>query len=197
MTTPPESPDKTESPAKHSPTAGRPDWIERPGQLIDNRYVIAVTSGPWTTVGECQHALQTAVRTAVDRYVDDYVGDGASRIVRLSDSDINQHINRAQYAEVVHRSVGPMHQLHALLEFDDSVRHTISQRWHEARVAVQLWKTAGIAALIFVFLGTAFGYLKLDGLTGGSYRRRLQWAAAVMILISIGGMWATGWVAPF
>jgi hypothetical protein len=42
-------------------------------------------------------------------------------------------------------------------------------------------------ALVFLLLGTLFGYLKLDLMTQGAQRQRLQLAATVVILVGAAG----------
>ena len=61
-----------------------------------------------------------------------------------------------------------MHQIHALLEFDDDARADFHHRWHDAIVTDRLWYAGSGAALVLALLGTLYGYLRLDLRTGGA-----------------------------
>ncbi len=64
------------------------------------------------------------MQQSVDYYINQYLGDDqAAELVGLSLGYIKHNLKHDEFAEIVHsRSVGPMHQLHARLEFDDKAR---------------------------------------------------------------------------
>ena len=103
------------------------------------------------------------MKTAIDHYIDQYRGDHASSMVSLPLTYLNEHVKKAEYSEVLNSdSVGPMHQIHALLEIDDRARADIDRLWHSAVVTDRLWYTGSGAALVLALLGTFYGYLRLD-----------------------------------
>ena len=107
-------------------------------------------------------------------------------------------MKKAEYSEVVNSdTVGPMHQIHALLEIDDRARADIDRLWHNAVVTDRLWYTGAGAALVLALLGTFYGYLRLDLRTGGAQKGRLQLAATLVALIVAAGALMARWAVPF
>jgi hypothetical protein len=198
-----QQPDTTTPPAKPATEPDlrviqRPDWVEAPGKLEGSVYSVGVKSGLYVDVPECQHALDDAIKHETDRYIEDYLGAGASQVVDISRSYLRSHVKKAEFAEVVEStSVGPMHQIHALLQFDDDVRADFHRRWRDAMITGRLWYVGSGAALVLALLGTFYGYLKLDLRTGGSQSGRLQLAAALVALIVAAGALLVRWAVPF
>jgi hypothetical protein len=177
----------------------RPEWVDEPAGLsADGVYAMPVHSGVFASVPECQRELDGAVKRAADFYIDEYLGDGASRVVDIPLAYLNEHVKKAEYAEVVHsETVGQMHQIYARLEFDNQVRGELHRRQHNAEVANRLWYTGGGAALVLALLATFYGYLKLDLRTGGAHKGRLQLAATLVALIVAAGVLLVRWAVPF
>ncbi len=186
----------TPAPAQASPD--RPTWVEAPAKLTDAVYSVSVSSGPFVTVPECQRALNLQIKHAVDHYIDEYRGEHASTLVDLPLAYLNRHIKKAEYGEVIHSElVGPMHQIHALLEIDKQARDDVDRMWHNAVVADRLWYTGSGAALVLALLGTFYGYLRLDLRRPGSHKGRLQLAATLVALIVAAGALLARWAVPF
>lgn len=141
----------------------RPDWVGKPGRLAAGKYQVAVKSGLYVTVAECQRALEAAERLTVADYVESYLGDGAGKLAGVGDDYTRSHLEREQFLEPVQSSVGSMQQLHALLVIDDDARHDFRQRWRAALVRQRLWLVGGGGALVFFLLATSFGYLVASG----------------------------------
>src|SRR5262249_15679455 len=156
-------------------------WISEPGKLVNSVYSIPVSSGPFVTVPECQHELDRQIKREADHYIDEYLGEHASQLVKVPLSYLKQRVKKAEFGEVVNsHAVGPMHQIHALLEFDDRARADFQRQWHDAIVTDRLWYTGSGAALVLALLATFYGYLRLDLRTGGSHKGRLQLAATLV-----------------
>lgn len=180
------------------PSAGRPEWVDAPARLSNSVYTISISSGLFVSVPECQREINAHMKQAVDHYIDEYRGDQASKLVSLPLAYLNEHVKKAEYSEVVHSdSVGPMHQIHALLEIDDRARADIDRLWHNAVVTDRLWYTGSGAALVLALLGTFYGYLRLDLRTGGAQKGRLQLAATLVALIVAAGALMARWAVPF
>lgn len=177
---------------------GRPPWVDAPAKLNNSVYSITVNSGLFVTVPECQRQLDVQIKHEADQYIDEYVGERASHLVDIPLSYLRDHVKKAEYAELVRsESVGPMHQIHALLEFDDQARSDFRRMWHNAVVTDRLWYAGSGAALVLALLGTFYGYLKLDLRTSGAQKGRLQLAATLVALIIAAGALLARWAVPF
>jgi hypothetical protein len=180
------------------PSAGRPQWVDSPAKLSNSVYTISISSGLFVSVPECQREINAQMKLALDHYIDEYRGDQASKLVSLPLAYLNERVKKAEYSELVNSdSVGPMHQIHALLEIDDRTRADIDRLWHNAVVTDRLWYTGAGAALVLALLGTFYGYLRLDLRTGGAQKGRLQLAATLVALIVAAGALLARWAVPF
>ncbi len=169
---PPATPPPTATDAQPSGSSPQTQFgWERPGKLVGLRsYRTTVKSGLYVDVPECQRALDEATKHAADQYIEDYLGAGASSLVDIPRSYLRAHVTKAEFAEVKQSStVGPMHQIHALLEFDDDARADFHERWREAIVSERLWYAGAGAALVLGVLATLYGYLEM-GLPAGESR---------------------------
>ena len=87
---------------------------------------------------------------------------------------------------MIHSSVGPMIQLHLLLEFDRAVQERIQKAAERAVIDRRLWRAGTVSAAVLGLLAVALAYLKADLATGGAHRRRLRFgavfAAALLLL---------------
>jgi hypothetical protein len=194
----PPSPAPSPQPAAPETPQGRPAWVDGAPKLAGSVYSLSVSSGRFVTVPECQRELDLQIKHEADHYIDEYIGERASTIVNLPISYLKEHVKKAEYAEVVQsESVGPMHQIHALLEFDDQARSDFRRQWHNAVVTDRLWYTGSGAALVLALLATFYGYLKLDLRTGPAQKGRLQLAATLVALIVAAGALLFRWAVPF
>jgi hypothetical protein len=75
-----------------------------------------------------------------------------------------------------------MTQLHVLLRFDREVKDRILKERERGVVAGRLWIGGSGLAVLLWLLTVSYGYLRTDLATGGTYRGRLQFAAALAIL---------------
>jgi len=176
----------------------RPAWVGVSPALQGGVYAMSLRSGPFVSVPECQRAIDAELVSSVNHYIDLYRGDGASSLVAMPLSYIRKNLLHGEYAEIIDsESVGPMHQLHARLEFDDRARADIDRLWRNAVVEKRLWYTGGGALLVLALLGTFYGYLKLDMKTGGSHKSHLQLAATLVALIVAAGVLVARQVVHF
>ena len=166
-----ESPEAAGKPAVKPPTtslapggtAARPAWVDAPPQLVDDVYQMAVVVGPYTTRQECDANLPEKIQEAVDQYVEVCLGPEEIDAVRLPAEYLRQQLVKDQWEEVRQHSIGPMTQLHVLLQFDRKVKDRVVEEHRQAVVAHRLWLTgAGLAAALGL-LAAAFGYLKFTG----------------------------------
>jgi hypothetical protein len=165
-----------------------PDWANKPAKLVNGVYRVSIQSGLYADVPECQRALEGQIKTQVDEYIDRWMGPGTAALVAIDREYLNKHIKKDEVSEVVNTStVGPMHQIHALLEFDDAARAEFHERWRRAVVTERVWVVGFGSAVVLALLSTAFGYLKLDQQTGGRQSGRLGVAATLVALIVAAG----------
>jgi hypothetical protein len=175
-----------------------PDWANKPGKLVDAVYRVSIESGLYADIPECQAALDDRIKATLDDYIDRWMGEGTAELVVLDREYVNQHIKKSEYSEVVNsESVGPMHQIHALLEIDDDDRAEFHERWRRAVVTERVWMAGFGGAVVLALLSTVFGYLKLDLQTGGTHSGRLQLAATLVALIVAAGALLARWAVPF
>jgi len=98
-------------------------------------------------------------------------------------------IEQPLFAETVQTSVGPMHELHALLEFGDNARAQIRQAWWRTLIPLRLrWVTCGFGAVLAI-IGVLLAALRFDLASGGKHRGRLRWATALTILLVACSAW--------
>lgn len=162
----------------------RPSWVEA-GPTDDNGvYTLTVTAGPYRTKRDCERDLQREVDLAVSDFMNTYLrAPHASKFIYFPLSDLRQRkVVREQFEEQLDTSVGLMNQLHAQLKFDEPFCQELDQRWSDIRSKSRLAQTGIGAAIVLLFLGTLFGFLKLDTATRGYYTGRLQLAASATIL---------------
>jgi len=179
-------------------SASKPDWVDAPPRFENSIYSISASSGLFVSVPECQRELNARLKRDIDHYIDEYLGEGAAQLADVPLSYIKQHLEKAEFSEVVlSDSVGPMHQLHAQLAIDDNARNEFHRRWHDAMVTDRLWYTGAGAALLLALLSTFYGYLKLDLRTGGAQKTRLQLAATLVALLVAASVFLVRWAVPF
>lgn len=160
----------------------RPAWVDAPPQSVDDAYQMSITVGPYTTRAECDAKLPEALQEALDRYVDMCLAGEPLVAVRLPPDELRDRLVKDQWEETRQYSVGPMTQLHVLLEFDRKFKERVLDQRHRAIVASRLRTTAMWAAVGLILLTTVFAYLKADLATEGVYRGRLRLATTMVIL---------------
>ena len=150
-------------------------------------------SGLYTTQEECRHALAVAVTRAVLKYGKTYLADvdaGGGDVLHHLPADLGSKlIEEPLYAETVQASVGPMQQLHALLEFSDDARAELREAWRQAAIPRRVWwASCGFGAVLGIVVVLLIA-IRFDLATGGKRRGRLRWATALMILLVVGSAW--------
>jgi hypothetical protein len=169
----------------------RPAWVDAPPGREGDVYYTAVMVGPHKDVRGCEDELPTELERAVKAYIDNYLGPGASQTFHVPQAFIQDRIVKHPYYfetkdfTETDPLLGEMTNLHVRLAFDGRVRSQLQRMWREARVENRLLEAGGVASLVLLFLGTIFGYLKLDTMTRGYYTRRLQFATAAVILATV------------
>ena len=167
----------------------RPEWLDRAPGMQDQTYLVAVKSGLWSSGAECQEALDGAIARSVQQYLAGFLGDDrAAAQIEIEPAYLRQRlVKQPVYAETVEASVGPMHEWHALLEFDQDLRSDLRRMWDASKVSLRLrYAACGFGAVIAA-LGTLLAQLKLDLATRGMYRRRLRWGSGLAILLVTAG----------
>jgi hypothetical protein len=176
----------------------RPAWVNQAPGWVGDTYRMTVRTDPRPSREECEQELPDAVSEAVRVYAKSQLGC-SSRIVRRLDMPAMQRtLVKQTWPEPVDISFpGEWIQLHALLEFDEPHRNTISTQcdWIERELGSQDRSTAAITRLwyagtglatVLMLLGVLFGCLKIDQATGGSCRGRVWLGGAAAVLMVAG-----------
>ena len=154
---------------KSGQSPSRPAWVDaQPGRQGDV-YRQTATIGPYTTRAECDGKLPDALQTALADYTEIYLGSEAARQIDLPDDQLAEWLIKNQYEETIHALVGPMIQLHVLLEFDHQMQERITDAWQRVRIAHRLWVGRVLAAGL-ALLALVYGYLKFDLSTAGAIK---------------------------
>lgn len=169
---------------------GRPDWVEKPPVEFGPTHTISVCSGPYNKQRDAERELDQLLKRQTDQYIANYLGSPlAPQFIRCELSQIKNELVRPSnvYHEQITVSIGPMQQVHALLEFSPDFRRQIEQRWQQVRAVSRLGQMALFAAGALLFLGTVFGYSRLDSATRGNQTGRLRFLAAAAIMTILAG----------
>ncbi|HTN73900.1 MAG TPA: hypothetical protein VL096_01585 [Pirellulaceae bacterium] len=171
--------------------ADRPAWVEADfSQETGERQQVAIASGLFIRPQEALRALDEELEKATRDYVSSYLGNShAGTLVPIDARYIRQHLITPDhlYSEVVQVSVGPMHQAHALVAFDNDFRRELDARWKNIVVSGRVLKLGVIAGGILIALATVFGYFRADTATRGYHTTRLQLASATVLLAVVAG----------
>ncbi len=168
--------------------AGRPEWVGR-NVTVGSEHSLAVCSGPYSSEAEAERALSDVLKTKTDEYIAEQLGSTlAPQLVGYDVQKIKRDLVRQEnvYHEQIGVSIGPMHQVHALLEFGPDFRQEVTQQWTNWTAYYRLLQTGLIAGGALLFLGTVFSYFRLDTATRGYYTGRLQFMTAAAILAIVG-----------
>jgi hypothetical protein len=174
---------------------GRPVWVEAPPVREGTVHSTAVCSDPYATQAQAMHALDEKVKAATAEYIGEYLqSELAPQLVRYNLADIKRNLMSPDriYHEKISVSIGPMHQVHAKLEFSPDFRDQLDRRWGELRATYRLAETGLISGGVLLLLATVFGYFRLDNATRGYYTGRLQFmaAAAILAIVASGAMFS-------
>ncbi len=179
------------STASNDAASQRPAWLEMANGRYGDVYYETVVVERYATAPEAEDALAEELQNRTRAYIDRYLGAGASKLFAVPSAYIHDHLVKDRYRETVESSVGPMVNAYAQLAFDRRARAQLQRMQRDAQIEHRLLDVAGGATAVLLVLGAVFGYLKLDTMTRGYYMRRLQVAAAVVILtVAAGAVYA-------
>ena len=169
---------------------GRPEWVESLPVRVGDVHTTAVSSGPYTRPQDAARALDNELVEKTREYIVEHVGSPmAANFIRYGAKQIKTDLVKPThvYREEIVVSIGPMHQVHALLEFGPEFRAAVDRHWAAEIAKSRLLQTGLLAAAVLGLLATVFGYFRLDNATRGYYTGRLQAMAAVAILALVFG----------
>lgn len=174
---------------------GRPAWVEAPPVREGSVHSMAICSDPYATQAQAMQALDKKVSAATAEYIGEYLqSELAPQLIHYNLKDIKQKLMSPSriYHEKISVSIGPMHQVHAQLEFSPDFRAQLDRRWGEMRATYRLAETGLISGGVLLLLATVFGYFRLDNATRGYYTGRLQFmaAAAILAIVASGAMFS-------
>jgi len=179
----------------HMPLAkADPLWV--PVQ-INGRNSGRITVGPFLSDVECGDALDDELSKRTAQYIDQQLGRrNATQFVRFDVDFIRENLLVGDVEDqLVRTSFGPMHQMTANLQFDDSFTESVQSRWLAAQREARLMQTGVGSAAVFLLLATLLGYLKLDTATRGNCTGRLKLATGTVILaLAVSGALVARWI---
>jgi hypothetical protein len=156
---PASSAEKTLPSSEKSP----PAWVAAPPHWQEDAYQTAVVVGPYTSRAECDAHLADELQKAVGQFAEMCLGEPISEKNVLPAEELRRLLIRDQWEEIGQYSVGPMVQLHVLLQFDRKMKERILELHRRAVIDRRLW-VAGIVTIgVLGFLTGLFGFLKITG----------------------------------
>ncbi|WP_425617183.1 hypothetical protein NA78x_000854 [Anatilimnocola sp. NA78] len=178
---------------------GRPSWVGQAPQREGSIHSTAVCSDPYATHQQAVQALDKKLITATEDYIRQHLqSDLAPQLISYDVPKIKQRLLAPQnvYHEKIKVSIGPMHQVHALIEFPPEFRDELDRRWGEMRATYRLAETGLIGGGVLLVLATIFGYFRLDNATRGYYTSRLQFmaAAAILAIVATSALVSKWWI---
>src|SRR5262249_32461033 len=138
-----------------------------------------------------------ALLVATATYVDQVVEHGAGAKLLQSETArertlqfLSTNVVKESYREDIRDpdvAIGEGIKQYALLNFDDRAADYFRQEWRLLVQERRLFTFAAGIGLLLAFVGTIFGYLKMDTATRGYYSGRLKFVAFVALVAIAGG----------
>ena len=151
-------PKEPDVPARPQP----PAWVNAAPKMQDDRYVMSVWVGPFTTPLECERKLPDRLQEAVSEYAEISL-DPEAAAVRLPD-DALLHLVRERWTEVQPIEIGgdsqPMVSLHALVVFDADAQKKIKDEAQRLVITKRLQGAAVLFGGLLGLLALAWGGLR-------------------------------------
>jgi hypothetical protein len=177
---------------------GRPSWVESPPMHVGEVHTTPVSSGPYARMQDGWHEFDKQIVQATDEYIVEHLGESfATQFIHYDAKAIRIRFLKPQniYHEQITVSIGPMHQVHGLLEFGPDFRSELDDRWAQVTCYSRLTQVGLGTFALLALLSIVFGYFRVDNATRGYYTGRLQFLTAAAILAVVGvGVVAARWV---
>ncbi|BBO31515.1 hypothetical protein [Lacipirellula parvula] len=159
----------------------KPDWVINPPKQVGNVRKVIVTSGPFSTVDECQSDLDRKMHDVVLNRMTNFSQSSIAR--RTSNATLDEmglggdYIRRElctdEFVDTLDSSVGEMKQVYALLEFNETQDAMLVDRARSYSRREGLQSVSLIGGGLLASVATLFGLLKVDTWTRGYYTKRL------------------------
>lgn len=167
-----------------------PTWINPASEGPDGPAQIVLSSQRFATLEEAETQITEQAAVRIREYW--RASNGGNSPAEVPVSLIEQFAVKEMVGEIIDKDFGngikgKMYRVHLWLDTTDSrLRDAVQKLWHSQVAEYRLILLGSAAGLMTLMLGAAAGYFRLDELTGGQYRGRLQLAAAS--LITAGGL---------
>jgi len=160
----------------------RPAWVDAPPGRVGDAYQMAVATGPYLTVLECEHDLPGELQKAVAEYAELYLGPETRGRILLAGDALMKRVVRDRWEEPID-SIERMVRLHVRLEFDSQFNDELKSIWRSVQVNERI-KEAGVGlGAAMGLLGIAFGLMKLDVKTKGAWRKPAGVLAGIFVVV--------------
>lgn len=186
---PPAAAAEPSPPAQPPAAPPRPEWLEAKPNLAGEVYRHPLASGLFVTPGECEEAIAPKIDAAIQDYAERWLGVGRMPAILATD-ELRTLARKQDYFETVASpTVGPMQQLHVLLEFDKPFRDTLSDLARKTTLQSRITQSLIIAGLVVGVLTVLYMYLQAavaaQKATNPSPLGRLRFAASTAILLIV------------
>lgn len=163
------------------PPLPKPEWVVNPPKQVGNVRKVVVTSGPFSTVDECQSDLDRKMHAVVLNRMANIsqssltrsTGAAALDDMGLGGDYIRRELCTDEFVDTIDSSVGEMKQVYALLEFNESQDAMLIDRARSYSRQEGLHQVSIIGGGLLASVATLFGLLKVDTWTRGYYTKRL------------------------
>lgn len=140
----------------------RPAWVDAPVSYSNGVYEVTVASEPYSTIGECERALDSRMYGALFQYVASYI-DPHPPALPYNAARIRQEFVTDRYVEQIQQSWGSMSQVHVRMRIDDYDRQSLERSVREMIANERVSKLAAVSAGVLGLLGIVYVGLRFAG----------------------------------
>jgi hypothetical protein len=160
-----------------------PVWTQQ-GENVSNDGVFVVSSQRFATLDEAEQQVTGEVVARLRQHFHQempYRGDWVPPVALAQAHAVRQIAGEEIDQDFGNGIKGKMYRVHVQLELSPELRNAFYAAWREQVVGRRLLVIGSLFGLMTLMLGTAACFFRLDELSGGRSRKRLQFAAAALI----------------